>query len=241
MNGALSTSGDLVAALVAGVGEGGDAEMLLCPPVVYLDAAARWLESTPIALGAQDLASEVDPGAYTGEVAGAMLADVGCTHVIVGHSERRTLYGETDELVVAKVRAAQHAGLVPILCVGETLAEREDGDTAAVVMRQVGAVLDSLGVDALGEAVVAYEPVWAIGTGRTATPDQAQEVHALIRALIGARSATIAGDLRILYGGSVKGANAAELFAREDIDGGLIGGASLDAAEFLTIFHAASG
>ena len=241
MNGALSASSDLVAALVAGVGEGGNAEMLLCPPFVYLDAAARWIESTPIALGAQDLASEVEPGAYTGEVAGAMLADVGCTHVIVGHSERRTLYGETDEQVVAKFRAAQSAGLVPILCVGETLAEREDADTAAVVTRQVGAVLDALGVAALGEAVVAYEPVWAIGTGRTATPDQAQEVHALIRALIRAQSATIAGGLRILYGGSVKGANAAELFAREDIDGGLIGGASLDAAEFLTIFHAATG
>lgn len=241
MNGALGESRELVMALAAGVGEGGDAEMLLCPPFVYLDAAARWLESTPIALGAQDVSREVKPGAYTGEVSGAMLADVGCTHVIVGHSERRTLYGETDDGVVAKFRAVQAAGLVPILCVGETLAEREEGHTAAVVTRQVGAVLDTLGADALGEAVVAYEPVWAIGTGRTATPDQAQEVHALIRALIAVQDATIADGLRILYGGSVKGANAAELFAREDIDGGLIGGASLDAAEFLTIFHAATG
>lgn len=241
MNGALGESRNLVAALAAGVAEGSDAEMLLCPPFVYLGAAARWLESTPIALGAQDIASEVKPGAYTGEVSGAMLADVGCTHVIVGHSERRTLYGETDGEVVAKFRAAQAAGLVPILCVGETLAEREEGQTATVVTRQVGAVLDMLGADAFGAAVVAYEPVWAIGTGRTATPDQAQEVHALIRALIAAQDATIADGLRILYGGSVKGANAAELFAREDIDGGLIGGASLDAAEFLTIFHAATG
>ena len=241
MNGALGESRDLVAALAAGVGGGSDAEMLLCPPYVYLDAAARWLESTPISLGAQNVASEVKPGAYTGEVSGAMLADIGCTHVIVGHSERRTLYGETDGLVAAKFSAAQAAGLVPILCVGETLAEREDGHTAAVVTRQVDAVLDTLGTDVLAEAVIAYEPVWAIGTGRTATPDQAQEVHALIRALIAAQNATIANGLRILYGGSVKGANAAELFARDDIDGGLIGGASLDASEFLTIFHAASG
>ena len=241
MNGALSESRNLVAALATGIGAGSGAEMLLCPPFVYLDAASRWLESTRISLGAQDLAGEVEPGAYTGEVAGSMLADVGCTHVIVGHSERRTLYGETDERVAAKFRAAQAAGLVPILCVGETLAEREDGRTATVVTRQLGAVLDSAGADALAAAIVAYEPVWAIGTGRTATPGQAQDVHALIRALIAAQNATIAGGLRILYGGSVKGANAAELFAREDIDGGLIGGASLDASEFLTIFHAASG
>lgn len=241
MNGALQESRDLVGELVAGVGQGGGAEMLLCPPYVFLDAAARWLEATPIALGAQNLASEVDPGAFTGEVAGAMLADVGCAYVIVGHSERRTLYGETDAQVVAKYRAAQTAGLAPILCVGETLEEREDGLTEAVVTRQVNAVLGTLGAGVLASSVVAYEPVWAIGTGRTATPDQAQEVHALIRGLIAAQNDTIAAGLRILYGGSVNGGNAAELFAREDIDGGLVGGASLDAPQFLTIFQAASG
>ncbi len=241
MNGALGASRDLVVELAAGVGTGGGAEMLLCPPFVYLDAASRWLESTPIALGAQNLASEVDPGAYTGEVSGTMLRDVGCVYVVVGHSERRTLYGESDEQVVAKFRAAQTVGLVPILCVGETLAEREGGRTETVVSRQVNAVLETLGASVLAAAVVAYEPVWAIGTGRTATPDQAQEVHALIRALIAAQDATIAGGLRILYGGSVKAGNAEELFARDDIDGGLVGGASLDVSEFLTIFHAASG
>ena len=170
-----------------------------------------------------------------------MLRDVGCVYVVVGHSERRTLYGESDEQVVAKFRAAQTVGLVPILCVGETLAEREGGRTETVVSRQVNAVLETLGASVLAAAVVAYEPVWAIGTGRTATPDQAQEVHALIRALIAAQDATIAGGLRILYGGSVKAGNAEELFARDDIDGGLVGGASLDVSEFLTIFHAASG
>ena len=241
MNGALQASRDLVGELVAGVGQGGGAEMLLCPPYVFLDAAARWLEATPISLGAQNLASEVDPGAFTGEVSGAMLADVGCAYVIVGHSERRTLYGETDVQVVAKFRAAQTVGLVPILCVGETLAEREEGLTEAVVTRQVNAVLGTLGAGVLASSVVAYEPVWAIGTGRTATPDQAQEVHALIRGLIAAQDDTIAAGLRILYGGSVKGGNAAELLAREDIDGGLVGGASLDASQFLTIFQAASG
>jgi triosephosphate isomerase len=168
-----------------------------------------------------------------------MLRDFGCEYVIIGHSERRALYGETNGLVATKFVTAQSQGLTPILCVGETLEEREAERTQTVVQQQIEAVLESVEVAALSNAVVAYEPVWAIGTGRTATPDQAQEVHALIRDMIGSRDATIAAGLRILYGGSVKGANAKELFAMKDIDGGLVGGASLDAQEFLTIFQAA--
>jgi triosephosphate isomerase len=239
MNGALRASQALVQALRAGVSEKSRAQMLLCPPFVYLSLVARWLEGAPIALGAQNL-SEHTAGAYTGEIAGSMLKDVGCQYVIVGHSERRTLYGETDAVVTAKFRAAQDIGLVPIVCVGETLAERESGRTEAVVARQMRAVLDAVGGAAFARAVVAYEPVWAIGTGRTATPEQAQEVHALIRKLLAAGDATIAPAVRILYGGSVKGSNARELFAQPDIDGGLVGGASLDAADFLRIFAAAA-
>jgi triosephosphate isomerase len=239
MNGSLRESRDLVAALRAGVTAAAPAGMLLCPPHVYLQAVAGWLDGSAVALGAQNLADRVGTGAYTGEVSGAMLRDVGCSYVIVGHSERRALYGETDAVVAAKFRAAQTAGLVPILCVGETLEEREAGTTRAVIERQARAVLDSAGVAAFGTAVVAYEPVWAIGTGRTATPEQAQEVHAFIRALVAGQDATIASGLRILYGGSVKGANARNLFAMDDIDGGLVGGASLAAAEFLEIFRAA--
>jgi triosephosphate isomerase len=240
MHGSLSESRALVAALRASAQGGGAAEMLLCPPSVYLLAVKDWLGDSSIKLGAQDLSDRVGKGAYTGEVAGAMLADVGCSHVIVGHSERRALYGETDAVVAAKFRAAQEAKLIPILCVGETLEEREGKRTEATVERQVTAVLDAVGVGAFAQAVIAYEPVWAIGTGRTATPEQAQEVHAFIRAKVAARDATIAAGLAILYGGSVKGANARNLFAMDDIDGGLVGGASLIAAEFLEIFRAAS-
>jgi triosephosphate isomerase len=239
MHGSLGESRELVAALRAGVRSDAAARMLLCPPYVYLPAVKEWLAGSPVLLGGQNLSNQVGKGAYTGEVAGAMLEEVGCSHVIVGHSERRALYGESDELVAAKFRAAQAARLVPILCVGETLAQREANQTRETVGRQVDAVLDAAGVAAFASAVIAYEPVWAIGTGRTATPDQAQEVHALIRAKVAARDATIARDLTILYGGSVKGANARELFAKEDIDGGLVGGASLVAAEFLEIFRAA--
>lgn len=241
MNGALDASRALVSELRAGVGEATHADMLLCPPYVYLRDVAQWIAGGSIKLGAQDVCDRVGSGAFTGEVSGAMLADVGCGHVIVGHSERRALYGETDAVVAAKFQAAQAAGLTPILCVGETLEEREGGATERVVRRQTEAVLDAAGVAAFARAVVAYEPVWAIGTGRTATPEQAQEVHALIRSMVAGRDATIAASLTILYGGSVKGANARELFAMEDIDGGLVGGASLVAREFLEIFHAAGG
>jgi len=240
MNGSLADGRLLVAALLQGVGRTAHPEMLLCPPFVYLAALADWLSGSPIALGAQNLSEQAHAGAYTGEVAGSMIKDVGCRYVIVGHSERRTLYAEDDRVVAAKFRAAQAAELVPILCVGETLAERQSGRTAAVVTRQVQAVTAEAGFEAFARAVIAYEPVWAIGTGHTATPDQAQDVHALIRGLVAAGDATIAAELKILYGGSVKGANARELFAKDDIDGGLVGGASLDAADFLKIFAAAA-
>jgi len=240
MHGALAESRQLVDALRAGVTPGAKATMLLCPPFVYLPAVHGWLQGSPILLGAQDLADKPATGAYTGEVSGQMLRDVGCGHVIVGHSERRALYGETDAIVATKFKAAQVAGLIPIVCVGETLEQREASQTRAVIERQVAAVVDSAGVQAFGKAVIAYEPVWAIGTGRTASPEQAQEVHAFIRGMISARDATIAAGLSILYGGSVKGANARSLFAMADIDGGLVGGASLVAAEFLEIFRAAA-
>lgn len=239
MNGSLAESRQLVAALKSGVGTGGFGTMLLCPPFVYLPAVREWLAGSPIALGAQNLSAKAGTGAFTGEVSGAMLRDVGCTHVIVGHSERRALYGESDAVVAAKFRAALEVGLIPILCVGETLEEREAGHTNGVIERQVEAVLDAAGTPAFATAVIAYEPVWAIGTGRTATPEQAQEAHAFIRGIVAGRDATIAAGLSILYGGSVKGANAGNLFAMDDIDGGLVGGASLAAAEFLEIFRAA--
>ncbi len=213
------------------------AECIVCPPYVYLQEVGRQLRDSSIFLGAQDVCA--DPhGAFTGEVSAAMLKDVGCQYVIVGHSERRLLYRESDQLVARKFAGAQAKTLVPILCVGEQLADRETGRTGEVVARQLDAVLDLCGAQTLESAVIAYEPVWAIGTGRNATPEQAQEVHAFIRARIATRDATIAGGTRILYGGSVKASNAAELFAMPDVDGGLIGGASLKADEFLAILAA---
>ncbi len=237
MNGSRASVAALLDGLLAGAGTVERAEIAVCPPHVFLAEVAARLDGGPIALGAQDL-SEHTAGAYTGEVAGPMLSDHGCRYVIVGHSERRAYHGEDDALVARKLAAALAAGLVPIACVGETLEQREQGETEAVIGRQVDAMLDGPGVAALGRAVIAYEPVWAIGTGRTATPDQALAVHAFIRARVAARDPSVAAALRLLYGGSVKGANADELFAMEDIDGGLIGGASLDAEEFLTICRA---
>ena len=216
-----------------------DCDVAVCVPFPYLAQAREMLEATPIAWGAQTV-SEHGQGAYTGEVSAAMLLDFACRYVIIGHSERRSLYGESDAAVAAKFLAAVKAGLTPILCVGETLAEREAGVTETVVARQLRAVIDAAGATALGRAVVAYEPVWAIGTGRTATPQQAQEVHAFIRGLVAGHDAAVAQGLRILYGGSVKPQNAAELFAMADIDGGLIGGASLVAADFAAICGAAA-
>ncbi|HTY48323.1 MAG TPA: triose-phosphate isomerase [Steroidobacteraceae bacterium] len=215
------------------------AACVVCPPHVYLGEVARLLQAAelPVALGAQDLSPEVQ-GAFTGEVSGAMLRDVGAAYVIVGHSERRAQHGETDALVARKFAAAKAAALVPLLCVGEDLSQREAGRTFEIVGRQLDAVLGS-GADAFERAVIAYEPCWAIGTGRNAQPGQAQEVHAFIRGRIAQRDAKIAASVRILYGGSVKPANAAELFAMPDIDGGLVGGASLDAGQFLAIMAAA--
>jgi triosephosphate isomerase len=211
---------------------------IVCPPFVYLQECGRELRGSSIELGAQDVCAEAQ-GAFTGEVSATMLKDVGCEYVIVGHSERRLIYRESDQLVARKFAAAQSKALIPILCVGEQLAEREANRTEDVVQRQLDAVLELCGADAFAQAVIAYEPVWAIGTGRNATPDQAQEVHAFIRARLAARSAKIAAETRILYGGSVKAGNAAEIFAMPDVDGGLIGGASLKADEFLAILAAA--
>ncbi|MBI5922056.1 MAG: triose-phosphate isomerase [Betaproteobacteria bacterium] len=210
----------------------------VCVPFPYLAQAQSVLAGSLVAWGAQDV-SEHAQGAYTGEVSAAMLVEFACRYVLVGHSERRALFGESDAVVAAKFAAALKAGLTPILCVGETLAEREAGITGAVVTRQLDAVIANLGVAALQRAVLAYEPVWAIGTGRTASPQQAQEVHALIRARVAGCAANVAQNVQILYGGSVKASNAQELFAMPDIDGGLIGGASLVAEDFLAICRAA--
>ncbi|HEX9207822.1 MAG TPA: triose-phosphate isomerase [Steroidobacteraceae bacterium] len=210
------------------------AEILVCPPYPYLLETGRLLKDSGVALGAQSVCAEAQ-GAFTGEVSAAMLKDVGCSYVLVGHSERRQLYGESDALVARKFVAAQSQGLIPVLCVGETLEEREGDQTLDVVTRQLEAVLAVSGVKSLAKAVIAYEPVWAIGTGRTASPQQAQDVHAMIRAKVAGLDATIGGSVRILYGGSVKASNAQELFAMPDIDGGLVGGASLKADEFARI------
>jgi triosephosphate isomerase len=214
------------------------AACVICPPFVYLPEARRLLRDSALSLGAQNVCADAQ-GAFTGEVSAAMLKDIGCEYVIVGHSERRLLYRESDQLVARKFGAAHSKGLLPILCVGEQLADREAGRTREVVARQLDVVLELCGAGALEQGLIAYEPVWAIGTGRNASPEQAQEVHAFIRGRIGSRDARIAAATRILYGGSVKAGNAAELFAMPDVDGGLIGGASLKADEFLTILAAA--
>lgn len=238
MNGTRESAAELLRALVQGLEDGATAEVLVCPPFVHLADAQRLLRESDIRLGAQSLCAE-DAGAFTGEISGAMLRDYDCSYVIVGHSERRSLYHEDDALVARKFMAAIRNELVPVLCVGETLEERESGTTVEVIRRQLTAVLNAAGIDAFANAVIAYEPVWAIGTGRTASPDQAQEVHREIRDILAAENVTIADSIRLLYGGSVKASNAAELFAMPDIDGGLIGGASLEAGQFLSIVRAA--
>jgi triosephosphate isomerase len=238
MHGSRAENASLVRSLLDQVRADATAEVMLCPPFVYLQEVGRLLKDTDVSLGAQTLCAEAQ-GAFTGEVSGAMLKDIGCSYVLVGHSERRQIYAESDALVARKFVAAQSQGLVPVLCVGETLEEREGERTAQVVARQLDAVLAVTGVGAFGSAVIAYEPVWAIGTGRNASPQQAQEVHAMIRARVAALDATIGRSVRILYGGSVKASNAQELFAMPDIDGGLVGGASLKADEFARICAAA--
>jgi len=230
----------MAARLVADVAAAAPAEVdvAVLPPFPYIAALAEQHSGTRLAFGAQDLSAHAE-GAYTGEVSGAMLKDIGCTFVLAGHSERRQYHAEPDDLVALKFVVAQAAGLVPILCVGETLAERDSGATEAVIARQLDAVIARAGIDTFSACVLAYEPVWAIGTGRTATPDQAQAVHRFIRDKLAGLDGTIAGSLRILYGGSVKPSNAAELFGQPDVDGGLIGGASLVAQDFLAICFAA--
>lgn len=227
----------LLESLRAGLKTASHARYAVCVPFPYLAQTQELLRGSAIEWGAQNV-SEHEKGAYTGEVAASMLNDFGCRYVIVGHSERRALYHEDDLTVANKFMAAQKAGLLPILCVGETLAEREAGITENVVARQLDVVISKAGLPALGNAILAYEPVWAIGTGKTASPDQAQAVHQYIRTRLTKDDAALSANLTILYGGSVKGANARELFAMPDIDGGLIGGASLQAEEFLTICRA---
>ena len=239
MNGSSGSVTALIEGIKAGIDAVTTAEMAVCPPYVYIPQVAGLLAGTAISYGAQDV-SDQEAGAYTGEIAAGMLMDIGCRYAIVGHSERRSLYDESDTFTASKFAAARKAGLVPILCVGELLEEREQGITEQVVERQLDAVIDLEGVAAIASAVIAYEPVWAIGTGKTATPDQAQEVHAFIRAKLAGLDQTVADGVRILYGGSMNAGNAAELLAMQDIDGGLIGGASLKPDAFLAIGEAAN-
>jgi triosephosphate isomerase len=237
MHGSLAENEALLSGLLAGMG-GVKAGVAVCVPFPYLAQAQTRLTGSAIAWGAQNI-SQQTKGAFTGEVSASMLKEFGCTYVIVGHSERRALYGESDELVAEKFAAVQAAGMTPILCVGESLEEREGGVTEAVVARQMDAVIAKCGIAALANSVLAYEPVWAIGTGKTASPEQAQAVHAFIRAKVRMLDASVADNLVIQYGGSVKANNATELFGQLDIDGGLIGGASLNSDEFLAICRAA--
>ena len=237
LNGNRASTRALLSALADGLPPG--VEVLVLPPLPYLAEAVTGFGGRRLGFGAQDLDLH-DSGAYTGEVAGAMLRDIGASHVLVGHSERRQYHEESSDRVAEKLLAARRAGLVPILCVGESLHQREAGQTEWVLSGQIAAVLERGGIEAFRGAVLAYEPVWAIGTGRTASPEQVQQVHAFLRGELRSRDATIAGSLPILYGGSVKAANAAELFAQADVDGGLVGGASLVATEFLAIAAAAA-
>lgn len=216
-----------------------DVEIAVFPSDLFIDRVINGLEDTPISVGAQDAAIDSKQGALTGEISPSQLVDAGCELVLIGHSERRLILGESDETLNRKFAAAQASGLTPVLCIGETLEQREAGQTFEVVERQLNAVIDEFGIDVFAKAVIAYEPVWAIGTGLTATPQQAQDVHAAIRAQLAQKNPEVAQGVRLLYGGSVKAANAVELFSMPDIDGGLIGGASLNADEFGAICRAA--
>ena len=234
MNGTSDSVQSLLAGIESGAGAIGGVDIAVCPAFVHIGVAAQALAGTAVAWGGQNLCDEAGPGAFTGEVSGSMLLDLGCRYVIVGHSERRSLYGESDELVAAKFVLAERTGLVPILCVGELLEERESGVTEAVIDRQLNAIFAREGgLAVLKNAVIDYEPVWAIGTGLTATPEQAQAVHACIRGRIAAHDEAKAAGIRILYGGSVNSSNAVEILAQPDIDGGLSGGAALQPDAFL--------
>jgi triosephosphate isomerase len=237
LNGSLKSNEELLKGLLQDVPKGGEAPCVVCVPAPYLAQVQGLLAGSCIGWGGQDV-SRFDKGAYTGEVSGSMLAEFGCRYTLVGHSERRTIFGDTDAVVVEKYAAARRAGLTPIFCVGETLEERERGETEGVLGRQIDALLAKGAVE-LAHGILAYEPVWAIGTGRTATSAQAQQAHAFLRERIAKQDAGVASGLPILYGGSVKASNAAELFAMPDVDGGLVGGASLVRDEFAAIWRAA--
>ncbi len=239
LNGSLEMAQSLVSEINTHSQNHSAVDVVISPPFPYLVRVSELITSANVHLGAQTCAQH-QAGAYTGEVAANMLSEFKCDYVIVGHSERREYYGETDEIVAEKFLQIQAAGMVPILCVGESLEQRESGVMQDTIVNQVHAVVNKAGIEAMQHSVIAYEPIWAIGTGKTATPEQAQEVHALIRNEIAKQSSDIATQLRILYGGSVKAANATELFSQTDIDGGLIGGASLDAEQFNAIVSAAS-
>jgi len=233
LNGSLTMTKELVLSIKSGLAANKNYDVAVFPPSIYLSHAAQFV-GNEVLFGAQTL-SEYDAGAYTGEISGLMIKEIGCQLVLVGHSERREYYNESNEDIAKKFQAALKHGLTPVLCCGETLEHRKAGVTNEIVEQQIKAVIDLVGIDAFNNAVIAYEPIWAIGTGMTASSDQAQEVHAFIRSLLASFSDTIADRVQILYGGSVKGSNAKELFSMQDIDGGLIGGASLTADDFLAI------
>jgi len=235
MNGTLASAELLVKGIIAGLG-GNGADIAVCVPYVHIPKVSELVKSTALALGAQNVGDKAS-GAFTGEISAAMLSEFNCKYALVGHSERRSYYGDTDESVAARFCQAQEHNIIPVLCVGETLEQREQDQTFAVIDAQLDAVINLAGIAAFSAAVIAYEPVWAIGTGKTATDDQAQEVHRYIRQYIAAKDQAIADKIQILYGGSAKPDNAKGLFAMPDIDGGLIGGASLDAESFLKIYH----
>jgi triosephosphate isomerase len=237
MNGTLAETETLIRALLAGDSRNNRAQVVVCPPFIALETAARHLAGTHIALGGQDM-SPHEKGAYTGDISAAMLLTVGATYVILGHSERRQYHAETDQVINAKARRALDSGLTPIICVGETLSEREAGQTEQVVGRQVEGTLVGYSADDLKRTVIAYEPIWAIGTGRTATPEMAEAVHCFVREKLSAIDQAAAEMVPILYGGSVKADNAAALLKQPDIDGALVGGASLKADEFIAIIRA---
>jgi triosephosphate isomerase len=237
MHGSKAMVRDLLEGLLSGSSVNGNADLAVFPSFPYLSMTESMLSDSHIRFGGQTLNPNIK-GAHTGETSGSMLVDMGCHYVLVGHSERRAIYAESDADVAKRFKTALEAGLEPVLCVGETQEEREASQTEAVVSRQLDAVLELVGIDAFSRATIAYEPVWAIGTGLTASPDQAQSVHAFIRDKLSSLNVIIGSQIQILYGGSVKGSNAAELFAQSDIDGGLVGGASLTAEDFLAIYNA---
>ncbi len=234
MNGSLASIEALIAGIKAGLSDVDKADMAVCPPFVYIPRVRELIGDAPLALGSQNICDQAS-GAFTGEISGAMLQEFGCRYAIIGHSERRSLYGESNALIAARFAMALETGITPILCVGETLEQREADVTEQVVGEQLDAIIDGSGIEAIGQCVIAYEPVWAIGTGKTASPEQAQAVHAYIRGKLAAQNAEVADKVRILYGGSMNAGNAAELLSQPDIDGGLIGGASLKAEDFLAI------